>query len=130
MQPSLALRRLRALVRRWPGVLETQSWGHPNWKRGARQFASFDTYGGKPSICFKTTLDIQAMLVLRPHFLLAPYAASRGWVCRTLDELFDWTELAGLLRDGYALTVAPAKSKRRRKTKPPALSARRWVPGG
>ena len=130
MQPSFALRRLRALVRLWPGVLETQSWGHPNWKRGARQFASFDTYGGKPSICFKTTPELQAMLVLRPYFLLAPYAASRGWVCRTLDEPLDWTELAGLLRDAYALTVASTKSKRRRKTNRPALSARRRVPGG
>jgi predicted DNA-binding protein (MmcQ/YjbR family) len=130
MQPPLALRRLRALVRRWPGVVETQSWGHPNWKRGTRQFASFDAYGGKPAICFKTTPDNQAMLVLRPHFRLAPYAASRGWVCRTLDEPLDWMELAGLLRDSYALLATLAKSKSGRKAKRPAPSPRRRFPGG
>jgi predicted DNA-binding protein (MmcQ/YjbR family) len=130
MQPSLAQRRLRTLVRRWPGVVETQSWGHPNGKRGGRQFASFDTYGGRASICFMTTLDIQARLVLRPHFLLAPYAAGRGWVCRTLDEPLDWTELASLLRDGYGLITAAAGAKPARKTKRPGLRARRRVPGG
>jgi predicted DNA-binding protein (MmcQ/YjbR family) len=120
MQPSLVLRRVRALVRQWQNVVETESWGHPNWQHGGRQFASFDTYGGKPAICFKTSPDIQAKLVLRPHFLLAPYAASRGWVCRTLEEPLDWTKLARLLKDAHALVAPPAKSKPRRNPKRPA----------
>ena len=130
MQPALALRRLRALVRRWPDVAETQSWGHPNWKRGVRQFASFDTYGGKAAVCFKASPDLQACLVLRPHFLLAPYAASRGWVCRTLDEPLDWKELTEFLRGGYALVASPTKSRVRRKPKRPTLTRRRRAPSG
>jgi predicted DNA-binding protein (MmcQ/YjbR family) len=128
MQPALALRRLRALVRRWPDVVETQSWGHPNWKRGPRQFASLDSYGGKPSICFKAVS--QPMLVLRPHFFRAPYAASRGWVCRTLDEPLDWTELARLIRESYALVATSPKSTPKTKTKRAAPRARNRVRRG
>ena len=103
MQPAIALRRLRALVSRWAGTVETDSWGHPNWKVGSRQFASFDSYDGVASICFKATLPVQAKLAARKHFRLAPYAASRGWVCRTLEEPLDWAELAALIRKAYAL---------------------------
>jgi predicted DNA-binding protein (MmcQ/YjbR family) len=106
MQPAVALRRLRSLVEKWPDVVETDSWGHPNWKRGACQFASFDSYRGASSICFKVALRSQAKLAKRKHFFLAPYAASRGWVCRALDEPIHWPELAALIKDSYALTAA------------------------
>jgi predicted DNA-binding protein (MmcQ/YjbR family) len=130
MQPSLALRRLRAVMRRWPGVLETQSWGHPNWKRGRRQFASFDTYGRQACICFKTAPRTQAKLILRPNFRAAPYAASRGWVCRTLDEPLDWMELAGFLRGSHALGAAPARPKPQQKAERPTRSGRKRVTRG
>ena len=113
MRTDVALRRLRALVGMWPGVVETQSWGHPNWKAGGRQFASFDTYRGLPSICFKADPAVQAMLVDRPHFVLAPYAAARGWVCRTLEEPLDWSELASLVKESYTLVAPRAKAGRK-----------------
>jgi predicted DNA-binding protein (MmcQ/YjbR family) len=107
MQPALALRRLRALLGKLPDVVETQSWGHPNWRRGTRQFASFDSYGGVPSVCFKAAPRVQASLARKRNFFLAPYAASRGWVCRTLDEPLLWSEVAALILDSYALLAPP-----------------------
>jgi predicted DNA-binding protein (MmcQ/YjbR family) len=119
MQPGLALRRLRALLGKLPDVVETQSWGHPNWRRGTRQFASFDSYRGVPSVCFKAAPRVQAMLARKQHYFLAPYAASRGWVCRTLDEPIRWSEVAALILDSYAL-LAPRRvvsSERQRLTR-------------
>jgi predicted DNA-binding protein (MmcQ/YjbR family) len=114
VQQAQALRRLRTLVRNWPAVVETQSWGHPNWKRGARQFAALDFYRGEAAICFKSSPVIQELLLGQEHFFPAPYVASRGWVCRTLEEPLDWTALAELIRESYDL-VAPPPPKRKAK---------------
>jgi predicted DNA-binding protein (MmcQ/YjbR family) len=110
MDPDTALRRVRALVGRWPGVVETQSWGHPNWKAHARLFASFDSYDGVASVCFKAAPRVQASLATRAHFFLAPYA-NRGWVCRTLEEPLDWSELAHLIEASFALVAPSTVSK-------------------
>jgi uncharacterized protein (DUF1697 family)/predicted DNA-binding protein (MmcQ/YjbR family) len=115
MQPAVALARLRALLGKLPDVVETESWGHPNWKRGSRQFASFDVYGGRPSICFKAAPRVQASLATKKHFFLAPYAASRGWVCRTLDEPLSWAAVSALVLESYELLAPLKKAPSRRK---------------
>lgn len=124
MQPAQALRRLRTLVRKWSSVVETQSWGHPNWKRGARQFASLDFYRGEAAVCFKCTPVIQELLAGQRHYFLAPYAAHRGWVCRTLQEPLDWAELVGLIKESYALVALSAPTMPKRKGMRPTSGAR------
>jgi predicted DNA-binding protein (MmcQ/YjbR family) len=126
MDPDTALRKVRNLVDRWPGVVETQSWGHPNWKAGARLFASFDSYDGVASVCFKASPRVQATLATRSHFFLAPYAGHRGWICRTLEEPLDWLELSHLIEASFALVAPSAAPKPKVKLpKGPRLRAKR-----
>jgi len=119
MQPDEYLARLRALCARLPECAEKTSWGHPNFTARGRIFASFGSYGGRPNLGIATTREEQAFLVEDPHFAIAPYVGSKGWVIAWLDREPEWEMLADLLERAHARTLA-AVPKRRAVAKPRA----------
>ncbi len=112
MDPEKVLTRLRKISLALPEAFETTSFGHPTFRAGRsakKTFAVFENYRGEDTICVKATLEDQALLVLDPHFFVAPYIGKHGWTSmRTAVKgvSIDWTEVEDLVRESYRL-VAP-----------------------
>jgi predicted DNA-binding protein (MmcQ/YjbR family) len=106
------LEKLRAICLAMPGTIETQSWGHPNFRAGRRMYAAFDEYGGERYIAFIAPPPILEKLEGEPHFRRAGH---REWMLRDLAAI-DWKELRSLLVQAHALATAK---------KPPRSAAKR-----
>ena len=93
--------RLRKLCLTLPGVTETGSFGHPNFRVGRKIFAAFEPVGGRPSVAFKLGPEqTTATLVSDDRFFPTPYG--RGyWVSLWTDEPLNWKEIEELLLRGY-----------------------------
>lgn len=98
---ATALARLRRLCLAFPEVIETNTFGHPNFRAGKVTFCAWEYCDGRPSIAFKLPReDVAAMLVSDPRFFPTPYG--RGfWVSLWADEPLDWGEIASLLDSAY-----------------------------
>jgi predicted DNA-binding protein (MmcQ/YjbR family) len=106
--PAAILSRLRRLCLALPEASETVTFGHPTFRAGKKTFAVFENYRGEDTVCFKATLEDQALLVLDPRFFVAPYIGARGWTSMRVAKGVDWAELTDLLRESYRL-VATAR---------------------
>lgn len=73
-------------------------------KIGGKVFALFDRDGGE--IWFKASDMAFRMLPELPHVRPAPYFARAGWVAVGPEAPISEDELAGYLREAYALVVA------------------------
>lgn len=71
------LSRLRRLCLALPESHEVQAWGEPTFRVRNRLY----------------------------RFFVPPYVGPSGWVGVWLDAKTDWTELAGLLADGWRLAA-------------------------
>ena len=108
------LLRLRTLCLALPGANEIVSHGEPAFrvKKLFAMYASADNHHGRgrAGVWIKARAVNQPLIVLAhpDRFFLPPYVGSLGWIGVWLDREVDWTQLDGLLRDGYRL-IAPKK---------------------
>lgn len=123
------LERVRKLCLSLPDVVETQSWGHPNWKAGKRLFAAFNQYRGHDCIAFLAEVGFRDVLVKDERFFDGGYGrGDKTWVCLKAEGRLDWKEVERLLAQSHQLAWSPPKPPRKRaaaKTKKPAGRTRR-----
>ena len=113
--PPNPLARLRKICLALPEAHEVEAWGEPTFRIRNKLFAMYASAGthhgaGRPAVWCKAGPGNQALMVQAApdRFFIPPYVGPSGWVGVWLDGSVDWTELAGLLHDGYAL-VAPKR---------------------
>ena len=104
------LDRLRKICLSFPGAYEKVAWSAPTFRVGERQFAMFadDHHGvGFAGAWFKAPEGLQEELVASDpgRFYVPPYVGKGGWVGAKTDARTDWTLLASLLQEAYALAV-------------------------
>ncbi|MGH9318437.1 MAG: MmcQ/YjbR family DNA-binding protein [Vicinamibacteria bacterium] len=108
MTPSKILARLRRICLALPESHETTSFGHPTFRAGAsgkKTFAVFENYKGEDTLCFKASLEDQALLVLDPRFFVAPYIGQHGWTSMRVASGIDWDEVLDLVLESYRLVA-------------------------
>ncbi|MFI5361066.1 MAG: MmcQ/YjbR family DNA-binding protein [Elusimicrobiota bacterium] len=91
------LQRLRALCLALPGVVETSSWDHANWRMGKTLFASFEVYKGKKIFSFFAGNERQDEFLEYERFSVPRLTDQYGWVCLKLDKDADWGEIKELV---------------------------------
>jgi predicted DNA-binding protein (MmcQ/YjbR family) len=98
------LHRLRAICLALPETRETSSWGHPNFKAGARTFVAFERVKGRASIAFRLDAADVERLLRRKGFFVTPYG--RGlWVSLWADNAIDWTAVTELAERSYRVVA-------------------------
>lgn len=109
------LSRLRRLCLALPESHEVEAWGEPTFRVRNRLFAMYAAAGnhhgsGRAAVWCKAAAGNQQLMVRAApdRFFVPPYVGPSGWVGVWLDAKTDWTELAGLLADGWRL-VAPKR---------------------
>ncbi len=112
---SKPLTRLRKLCLALPEAHEVEAWGEPTFRVRKKLFAMYASpashHGsGRPAVWCKAAPGNQSLMVRAApdRFFVPPYVGPSGWVGVWLDKDVDWTELADLLYDSYAL-VAPKR---------------------
>jgi predicted DNA-binding protein (MmcQ/YjbR family) len=102
--------RLLAIVSRLPGAYEDRPWGSVHCKVAEKIFVGWGSdEDGTTSIGFKTTLDLQAMLVKGdPRFTIAKYVGKHGWVDMRLGRKPNWAEVEQFITESYRM-IAPKK---------------------
>lgn len=105
------LDRLRSLCLALPEAREVEAWGAPTF-RVKTMFATYsaadpDRPGAPPSAWIKAEPVNQDLLVAGDpdRFFVPPYVGGKGWIGVRLDEGTDWDHVAGLLRDGWRMSV-------------------------
>jgi hypothetical protein len=114
MLPS-PLARLRKVCLALPEAHEVEAWGEPTFRVKNKLFAMYassDNHhgAGTPCVWIKSTPINQSFMVSAnpKRFFVPPYVGPSGWVGVRLAGRVNWTELADLCREAYALT-APKK---------------------
>jgi predicted DNA-binding protein (MmcQ/YjbR family) len=98
------LRRLRAMCLALPETSETASWGHPNFKAGARTFVAFERVKGRASIAFRLEpADVDRVLE-RTSFFVTPYGRGQ-WVSLWADGAIDWKRVEDLVDRSYRVVA-------------------------
>ena len=96
--------RVRALCKSLPETIETNSWGHPNFRAGKRTFLTFEQSESGPTIAFHLNpADIETY-EKAPGFLLTPYGRG-AWVSMIISSRVKWALVKDLVLKSYA-TVA------------------------
>jgi predicted DNA-binding protein (MmcQ/YjbR family) len=110
------LKRLREICGKIPGVVETASWGHANWRAGKKQiFAAYEENRGAKTLSLFVGDDNVDDYLSDRRFSLPRYTDHHGWVCLRLDRDTDWQEVRALVLGAHALVTAVAPGK----TEPP-----------
>jgi predicted DNA-binding protein (MmcQ/YjbR family) len=99
------LRNLRQICLELPESKETLKWGNPTFVAGKKMFAVLDRYKDRWCIAFVATLEEQELLVAKPGFFPAPYAAKYGWVCCDAEGKLNWKEMEKLITGSYRLVA-------------------------
>lgn len=107
-----AVERLRRLCLALPGVTEKISWGELTW-RATKMFAQMDTHhhgAAHLAVWLAVPPGLQEALVDEDpaRFFRPPYVGHKGWVGVRIDGRPDWKIVAGVVRDAYDFTRAPA----------------------
>ena len=106
-----AIRRLREICLALPGAFEKEAWGECTFRvTGGSMFAMTDNHhhGAKHiAVWVKAPLEVQEILVGADpkRFFVPPYMGAKGWIGVRLDYKVDWQELAGIVKDGYAMSA-------------------------
>jgi predicted DNA-binding protein (MmcQ/YjbR family) len=98
------LTRLREMCLAFPETREVSSWGHPNFRAGKKMFATFETFGGRPSIAFRLEPVDVDLLLRRKEFFATPYGRGQ-WVSLRADGRIDWRLVQRLLEQSYRLVA-------------------------
>ena len=99
------LKHLRKICLKLPECKETVKWGNPTFVAGKKQFAVLDRYHDRWCIAFVTTLKQQRLMLAKPGFFPAPYAAKYGWICRDADDSVNWKEMKPLIVASYRIAL-------------------------
>ena len=99
------IKQLRAACLHLPECSETVKWGNPTFVAGKKQFAVLDRYQDRWCIAFVANPTQQKLLLTKPGFLAAPYAAKYGWVCRDAEGRLNWKEIEKLILESYRLVA-------------------------
>ena len=98
------LHKLRAMCLALPETSETSSWGHPNFKAGARMFVAFERVKARASIAFRLEPADVDRLLRRKEFFVTPYG--RGmWVSLWADSAIDWRAVTELVQRSYRVVA-------------------------
>lgn len=102
--------RLLAIVLTLPGAYEDRPWGSVHCKVAEKIFVGWGRdEDGAMSLGFRTSLDLQAMLVASDQrFSIAKYVGKYGGVDMRLDARPDWDEVEQFIVESYRL-IAPKK---------------------
>ena len=102
--------RLRQICLALPEAVETETWGDPTFRIGAKIFAMEKRGDGRVSVWCKAPAGSQAVLVGADpeRFFVPPYVGHKGWVGVRLDRRPDWNEVAAVIRRSYRL-IAPKR---------------------
>jgi predicted DNA-binding protein (MmcQ/YjbR family) len=110
--PRLDVRRpltmLRKLLARWPGVIETKTFGHPTFQAGAKKtFAVLDDHERPGLLCLVVKLPRpeQARLLREERFTPCKFGAKHGWTSMIVDGDTDWAQAGALLLASYRLVA-------------------------
>lgn len=106
------LQRLRTLCLAIPGVIETSSWGHANWRTGKTLFAAFEEYRGSKIFSFFAGNEHQDEFLEYERFSAPRLTDQYGWVCLKLDKDSDWREIKELVGFSHGLALQGAAAKR------------------
>ena len=98
------VKKLRSLCLAFPETIETNSWGHPNFRAGKKTFAAFEIINNRPSIAFRLDAADVKRVLREKNFFATPYGQQR-WVSMWVDARVDWKRVSSLLERGYR-TVA------------------------
>ncbi|MBI3819449.1 MAG: MmcQ/YjbR family DNA-binding protein [Planctomycetes bacterium] len=99
------LRRLRAICLPLPEAAETVKWGNPTFVAGKKAFAVLDRYHERRCIAFCVPSETQRLLIKRPGYFPAPYAAKYGWVCLDAEGRVHWAEVSRLILISYRIVA-------------------------
>jgi hypothetical protein len=113
-QVAATLQRVRKLCLALPDVEERPSHGAPTFfYKGKKTFVMFhdDHHGdGRVALWCHAPAGVQDQVVREEpaRFFVPAYVGYRGWIGVRLDVDVDWGEVAGVVRDAYAM-VAPQR---------------------
>ena len=99
------LEALRKICLQLPECSEAVKWGNPTFVAGKKQFAVLDRYHDRWCIAFLAKPAQQKLLLAKPGFFPAPYAAKYGWLCRDAEGRVNWKEIEKLILDSYRLVA-------------------------
>ena len=105
------LRRLREVCLVLPEAFEKEAWGECTFRvTGGSMFAMTDNNhhgSGHVAVWVKAPPMVQEILVNSDpkRFFIPPYMGPKGWVGVRLDAKVKWDEVAGILKDGYQMSV-------------------------
>ena len=98
------LDRLRAICLALPEAAEKETWDIPTFRVRDKIFAMAHDPG---TVWCKAPRGVQAILVgaAPDRFFVPPYVGPRGWIGFRLDHVYDWDEVAALIRRSYRMTA-------------------------
>jgi len=102
------LARIRKLCLSLPGITESLTWGHPNFRVDGKIFAGYGQEGDRWTLGVKVGKERQRILLRDPRYRYAQYVGRFGWVSFIMEGRIDWNEVAGLLLTSFRL-IAPKK---------------------
>jgi len=95
------LGQLRRFSLSLPDGVETDSWGHPNFRAGKKTFAVYEIYQGRPCIAVKLPAPEGERLLADPRFYRTPYTGKHGWVSLLVDHPVAWSLVKSLVLTSY-----------------------------
>lgn len=102
------LAHLRRLCLALPQAEERTTWEHQTFRVRGKIFAMFVTrHTGAAGLWCKAPSGVQHLLVEADpgKFFRPPYVGPKGWIGVRLDVATDWTEIDGLVRRSWTMTV-------------------------
>ena len=103
---------LRKLCLSFPGTTEQIQWGYDLlFKVGGKMFAITPLEPVPVCLSFKASPEKFAELTERQNIIPAPYLARAQWVALQTRDAVGHDELAGLLRESYAMILAKLPKK-------------------
>jgi predicted DNA-binding protein (MmcQ/YjbR family) len=105
------LHRLRKVCLSLPETFEKEAWGECTFRvKGGSMFAMTDNNhhgSGHVAVWVKAPAMVQEILVKSDatRFFVPPYLGTKGWVGVRLNDNVNWEEVAGILKDGYQLSL-------------------------
>lgn len=99
------LERLRRVCLELPGAVETETWGHANFRAGKKIFALLGDHEGAPALVVKAAPGAQEMLVGDPRFFVPPYVGHKGWVGVRVSSALPLALVEDLVEDSYRLVA-------------------------
>lgn len=99
--------RLRRMCLSLPGTMETNAWGHPNFRIAGKAFCTFEVLRGRPSVAFRLGAGKSSELAETGRGLLTPYGRGQ-WASIWLDSSVDWEAIGTFVEASYR-GVAPKR---------------------